>query len=279
MATIIDGKALAKKIRGKLKDKVEKENIHAKLAVILVGDDDASKVYVRNKSRACEEVGIDFEEFCLPTTTTQAELLTLIDKLNKDKATTGILLQYPIPKHLDIQEAFSKISPLKDVDGFNPYNVGLRTIGDKRGFVPCTPLGVMEMFKEYDIELEGKKAVVIGRSNIVGKPMAQLLMDANATITQCHSRTRKISDEIKQADIVVVAIGKSKFVKANMIKDGAVVIDVGMDRDENGKLCGDVDFEKVKEKASFITPVPGGVGPMTVAMLLSNTIKAYKMQK
>ena len=279
MATLIDGKALATKVRKSIRHRIEEEGIKAKLAVILVGNDDASIVYVRNKSKACEKVGIAFEEFKLPEETTQKELISLIDRLNDDKATTGILLQYPIPKHLDVQEAFNRISPIKDVDGFNPINVGLRTIGDKEGFVPCTPLGIMEMFKEYDIELQGKKAVVIGRSNIVGKPMGQLLQDSNCTVTICHSKTQHIEEETKTADILVAALGKAKFVKEEMVKQGAVVIDVGMDRDEDGNLCGDVDFENVSKKASFITPVPGGVGPMTVAMLLHNTIKAYDRQK
>ena len=279
MATLIDGKALAAKVRETIRQRIEQENIKAKLAVILVGNDDASVVYVRNKNKACEKVGITFEEYLLPEETSQEELLDLIDKLNNDESTTGILLQYPIPKHLNVQEAFNRISPLKDVDGFNPMNVGLRTIGDKTGFVPCTPLGIMEMFKEYNIELQGKKAVVIGRSNIVGKPMGQLLQDANCTVTICHSKTQNIEKETITADILVAALGKAKFVKADMVKEGAVVIDVGMDRDEEGKLCGDVDFENVSKKASFITPVPGGVGPMTVAMLLSNTIKAYDIQK
>ena len=279
MATIIDGKALASKVRETIKQRIENENIKAKLAVILVGNDDASVVYVRNKNKACEKVGIAFEEYLLPEETTQDELIELIDKLNEDVETTGILLQYPIPKHLNVQEAFNRISPLKDVDGFNPMNVGLRTIGDKTGFVPCTPLGIMEMFKEYNIDLQGKKAVVIGRSNIVGKPMGQLLQDANCTVTICHSKTQNIEKETITADILVAALGKAKFVKENMIKEGAVVIDVGMDRDEEGKLCGDVDFENVSKKASYITPVPGGVGPMTVAMLLSNTIKAYDIQQ
>ena len=279
MATLIDGKALATKVRKSIRHRIEEEGIKAKLAVILVGNDDASVVYVRNKSKACEKVGIEFEEFKLPEETTQEELISLIDKLNNDEETTGILLQYPIPKHLDVQEAFNRISPIKDVDGFNPINVGLRTIGDKEGFVPCTPLGIMEMFKEYDIELQGKKAVVIGRSNIVGKPMGQLLQDSNCTVTICHSKTQHIEEETRTADILVAALGRAKFVKADMIKEGAVVIDVGMDRDEDGSLCGDVDFENVSKKASFITPVPGGVGPMTVAMLLHNTIKAYDRQK
>lgn len=279
MATLIDGKALAAKVRKEIRHRIEKEGIKAKLAVILVGNDDASVVYVRNKSRACEKVGIEFEEYKLSEETTQEELISLIDKLNNDKKTTGILLQYPIPKHLNVQEAFNRISPIKDVDGFNPINVGLRTIGDKEGFVPCTPLGIMELFKEYDIELQGKKAVVIGRSNIVGKPMGQLLQDSNCTVTICHSKTQHIEEETKTADILVAALGKAKFVKADMVKEGAVVIDVGMDRDEDGSLCGDVDFENVSKKASFITPVPGGVGPMTVAMLLHNTIKAYDRQK
>jgi methylenetetrahydrofolate dehydrogenase (NADP+)/methenyltetrahydrofolate cyclohydrolase len=278
MATLIDGKMVAKKIRENLKNKISEENLKIKLAVILVGDDDASKVYVRNKSKACEDVGIEFDEHVMPESITQKELIDLIDKLNSDKSVNGILLQYPIPDHLDVQEAFNRIAPEKDVDGFNPVNVGLRTIGDERGFVSCTPLGIMTLLKEYNIDTIGKKAVVVGRSNIVGKPMATCLLAGNATVTTCHSKTKNLGEETKQADILVVAIGKSKFVKGDMVKPGAVVIDVGMDRDENGKLCGDVDFDEVSKIASYITPVPGGVGPMTVATLLENTVKAYYLQ-
>lgn len=275
MAEIINGKELAKEIRLNLKEIVEKENLTPKLAVILCGDDEASKVYVRNKSKACDEVGIEFEEFLLPSTTTQKELLDLIDKLNQDKEIDGILLQSPIPKGLNIEEAFEKIKPEKDVDGFNPYNVGKLCIGED-GFIPCTPYGIMKMFEKYNINLEGKKAVIVGRSNIVGKPMAQCLLSKNATVTICHSRTKDLKEELKDADIVIAAVGKRNVIKADMIKEGAVVIDVGMNRNDEGKLCGDVDFEEISKKASFITPVPGGVGPMTVAMLMENVVKACK---
>ncbi len=278
MAELINGKELAKEIRLKLKEKVEKENLKPKLAVILCGDDEASKVYVRNKSKACDEVGIEFEEHLLPTTTTQEELLNLIDKLNNDENIDGILLQSPIPKGLNIEEAFERIMPEKDVDGFNPYNVGKLCIGED-GFIPCTPLGIMKMFEKYNIDLEGKKAVIVGRSNIVGKPMAQCLLSKHATVTICHSRTKDLKEELKDADIVVVAVGRREIIKADMIKEGAVVIDVGMNRNDEGKLCGDVDFENVSKKASFITPVPGGVGPMTVAMLMNNVIKAYEKRR
>ena len=275
MAEIINGKELAKEIRLNLKEIVEKENLSPKLAVILCGDDEASKVYVRNKSKACDEVGIKFEEFLLPSTTTQKELLELIDKLNQDKEIDGILLQSPIPKGLNIEEAFEKIRPEKDVDGFNPYNVGKLCIGED-GFIPCTPYGIMKMFEKYNINLEGKKAVIVGRSNIVGKPMAQCLLSKNATVTICHSRTKDLKEELKDADVVIAAVGKRNVIKADMIKEGAVVIDVGMNRNDEGKLCGDVDFEEISKKASFITPVPGGVGPMTVAMLMENVVKACK---
>ena len=276
MATIIDGKALAQKIRTRLKEEVMQKNLHPKLAVILIGDDEASKIYVRNKNRACDEIGIEFEEFLLPETTTMDELLELIDKLNNRDDISGILLQSPIPNHLDIKTAFESISPEKDVDGFNPVNIGRLEIGEP-AFVSCTPSGVIEMLDEYGIEIEGKTAVVIGRSNIVGKPLIQLLLNKNATVTVCHSRTRNIENYIKQADILVVAIGQSKFVKADMVKDGVVVIDVGINRDpETRKLSGDVDFEEVSKKASFITPVPGGVGPMTIAMLMKNIVTAEK---
>ena len=278
MAELINGKELAKEIRLKLKEKVEKENIKAKLAVILCGDNEASKVYVRNKSKACNEVGIEFEEYLLPSTTTQKELLSLIDSLNENDDIDGILLQSPIPKGLNIEEAFERILPEKDVDGFNPYNVGKLCIGED-GFIPCTPLGIMKMFEKYNIDLEGKKAAVVGRSNIVGKPMAQCLLSKNATVTICHSRTKDLRKELKEADVVIAAVGKREIIKADMIKEGAVIIDVGMNRNDEGKLCGDVDFEEVSKKASYITPVPGGVGPMTVAMLMNNVIKAYEKRR
>lgn len=277
---IIDGKQLAKKTREKLRYEVEdlkKEGIQPKLAVIMVGDNSASQIYVRNKSKACNDVGIEFEEYLLPGTTKQEELLDLIEKLNNNEEINGILLQSPIPDGLDINEAFRKISPEKDVDGFHPVNVGKLVLGQDT-FVSCTPYGVMKMFEEYNIDLEGKNAVVIGRSNIVGKPMSQCLLNKNATVTICHSRTRNLPEITKNADILVSAIGKPEFVTADMVKDGAVVIDVGINRTAEGKLKGDVDFENVSKKASYITPVPGGVGPMTIAMLMNNVVKASKNQ-
>ncbi len=278
MAIIINGKELAAKVRADLKkevDELKKQGIYPKLAVIMVGNDSASAVYVRNKSKACDEIGISFEEFLLKEDTTREELLELIEELNKRKDVHGILLQSPIPKHLDIREAFNTIDYRKDVDGFHPINVGKLSIGEN-GFVSCTPLGVMKMLEENNIEIQGKNAVVIGRSNIVGKPLAQLLLNANATVTTCHSKTKNIAEITKQADILVAALGKAKFVTKDMVKEGAVVIDVGINRNEEGKLVGDVDFENVEPKASYITPVPGGVGPMTVAMLMANVVKAAK---
>ena len=280
MATIIDGKILAKKIRQELKQEcyeLKNNGINPKLAVIMVGDDPASKVYVRNKSRACEEVGIEYEEFILKDETTQEKLIELIKKLNNDKTTNGILLQSPIPKHLNINEAFKAITYMKDVDGFTPSSVGKLCIGEDT-FISCTPYGVMKMFEEYNIDLTGKDVVILGRSNIVGKPLIQCCLQKNATVTVCHSKTKNLAEHTKRADVVISAIGQSKFVKADMVKDGAVVIDVGINRGEDGKLTGDVDFENVEKKASYITPVPGGVGPMTIAMLMNNVIKAAKEQ-
>ena len=277
MANIIDGKLLASKIMKKLKEEVnslKQEEICPKLAVIMVGNDKASEVYVRNKSKACNEVGIEFEEFILKEDITMQQLLAIIEKLNNRKDIHGILLQSPIPKHLDIRKAFNTINCQKDVDGFNPYNIGLLNTGNPR-YIPCTPYGIMKMFEEYKIDLVGKKAVIIGRSNVVGKPMAECLLNASATITVCHSKTKNLKEELLQADIIIAAAGRKNIVTADMVKEGAVVIDVGTNRDENGKLCGDVDFENVKEKASFITPNPGGVGPMTVAMLCNNVVNAY----
>lgn len=278
MATIIDGKALAQKIRSNLKldcDELKQRGILPKLAVILVGDDSASKVYVRNKNRVCEEVGIDFEEYLLNADITQKELINLINRLNSKKDVHGILLQSPIPNHLDINEAFRTILPEKDVDGFNPLNVGKLTLGQDT-FVSCTPYGVMKMFEEYNIDLEGKNLTIIGRSNIVGKPLIQCCLNKNATVTVCHSRTKNLKAHTKNADVVICAIGKAKFITADMVKEGAVIIDVGINRTEEGKLVGDVDFENVEKIASYITPVPGGVGPMTIAMLMNNVIKAAK---
>ncbi|MBE5819679.1 MAG: bifunctional methylenetetrahydrofolate dehydrogenase/methenyltetrahydrofolate cyclohydrolase FolD [Clostridiales bacterium] len=278
MACIIDGKELAKKIRISLKkevDELKEQNIFPKLAVIMVGDDPSSKIYVRNKSKACEEVGIEYEEYLLSGETTMEELVDLIEKLNNDDKIHGILVQSPIPKHLDINKAFRTINEKKDVDGFHPTNVGKLCLGQNT-FVSCTPFGIMKILEEYNIEIEGKNAVVIGRSNIVGKPMLQCLMSKNATVTVCHSKTKNLPEIVKNADIVVAAIGKAKFVTADMIKEGAVVIDVGINRGEDGKLCGDVDFENIVNKAGYITPVPGGVGPMTIAMLMNNIVKAAK---
>ena len=281
MAEIIDGKELAKKVRKELKKDVEElkaKGINPKLAVIMVGNDPGSTVYVRNKSKACEKVGIEFEEFLFDEKTEEFELLELIDKLNADDTVHGILLQCPVPKHIDVNKAFRRISPNKDVDGFNPINVGNLTIGED-AFISCTPYGVVKMFEEYNIETEGKRAVILGRSNIVGKPMIQCMLNKNSTVTVCHSRTQNIGEVIKEADIVIAAIGKPNFVKADMVKDGAVVIDVGINRLDDGTITGDVDYENVAPKASYITPVPGGVGPMTIAMLLNNVVKAAKIEK
>lgn len=277
---IIDGKELARKTREKLKiecDNLKKEGILSKLAVIMVGDDKASQIYVKNKSKACQEIGIEFEEYFLGNDIKQEELIELIQKLNCDKSINGILLQSPIPKLLDINEAFRTILPEKDVDGFNPINVGKLCLNQET-FVSCTPYGIMKMFEEYDIDLTGKNVTILGRSNIVGKPLIQCCLNKNATVTICHSKTKDLKEHTKNADIVISAIGKAKIVTADMIKDGAVVIDVGINRDESGKIVGDVDFEKVSSKASYITPVPGGVGPMTIAMLMNNVIKATKLQ-
>lgn len=276
---LIDGKELAKKIRANLKievDKLKQKGIIPKLAVIMVGDDKASSVYVRNKSRACNEIGIEFEEFLKGQDTTQEELLSLIQELNKREDVHGILLQSPIPQHLDIREAFNLIDYKKDVDGFNPVNVGRLSIGED-AFISCTPHGVIRMLEEYNIPIEGKRAVIIGRSNIVGKPLIQCLLSKNATVTVCHSKTQNIGEITREADVLIAALGRPKFVKEDMVKPGAVVIDVGINRNDEGKLVGDVDFENVAKKASYITPVPGGVGPMTIAMLMENVVKAAKM--
>ena len=277
---IIDGKAVSKKVKEDVKAECEQlkaKGITPGLAVIIVGDDPASQVYVHNKEVACEACGFYSVKYALSAETTQDELNALVDKLNKDDKINGILCQLPLPSHLDDKEVINRIDPLKDVDAFHPVNVGAIMIGDYN-YLPCTPAGVMELIHSTGIDVSGKKAVVIGRSNIVGKPMAMLLLHENATVEITHSRTQNLADITKEADILVAAIGKAKFVKADMVKDGAVVIDVGMNRDENCKLCGDVDFEDVKDKCSFITPVPGGVGPMTIAMLMKNTLTAAKIQ-
>ena len=280
MAIIIDGKQVAQKTREQLKKDVEqlkKEGIIPKLTVIMVGDNPASKVYVKQKSKACNDVGVEYEEYFLDTNTTQEELLELIDKLNNDKSVNGILLQSPLPTHLDISEAFRRIDYRKDVDGFHPMNVGKLVLGQDT-FISCTPFGIMRLFEEYKIDLCGKNVVIIGRSNIVGKPLVQCCLNNNATVTICHSKTKDVKEAAKNADVVVAAIGKAKFIKADMIKEGAIVIDVGINRLDTGKLVGDVDFDAVLQKASYITPVPGGVGPMTVAMLMNNVVKAAKQQ-
>ena len=277
---IIDGKAVSKKVKEDVKAECEQlktKGVTPGLAVIIVGDDPASQVYVHNKEVACEACGFYSVKYALPAETTQDELNALVDKLNKDDKINGILCQLPLPSHLDDKEVINRIDPLKDVDAFHPVNVGAIMIGDYN-YLPCTPAGVMELIHSTGVDVSGKKAVVMGRSNIVGKPMAMLLLHENATVEITHSRTQNLADITKEADILVAAIGKAKFVKADMVKDGAVVIDVGMNRDENGKLCGDVDFEDVKNKCSFITPVPGGVGPMTIAMLMKNTLTAAKIQ-
>ena len=274
---LIDGKDLAAKMRARLKTQVDAfradRGAEIGLAVVLVGDDPASQVYVRNKIKACEEVGIRSYSYKLPEKTSEEELASLLDELVKAKNVHGILVQLPLPKHLDERKILRLIPPAKDVDGFCAENLGNLAM-NRETIVSCTPFGVMKMLEEYGIDPKVKRAVVLGRSNIVGKPMAMLLLNADATVTVCHSKTRNLNKICAEADILVVAIGKAKFVTADMVKEGAVVIDVGMDRDENGKLCGDVDFEVVKNKASFITPVPGGVGPMTITMLLYNTVIA-----
>lgn len=277
---LIDGKAVSLQVKQQVKqecDKLKTKGVTPGLAVIIVGDDPASQVYVRNKEKACEECGFYSVKYALDADTTQSELNALIDKLNKDEKINGILCQLPLPKHLDDKEVINRIDPIKDVDAFHPVNVGAIMIGDYN-FLPCTPAGVMELIHSTGVDVSGKKAVVIGRSNIVGKPMAMLLLHENATVEITHSKTIDLKSITKEADILVAAIGRAKFVTADMVKNGAIVIDVGMNRDENGKLCGDVDFENVKDKCSFITPVPGGVGPMTISMLMRNTLTAAKLQ-
>lgn len=280
MPYIIDGKAISKQIKDELRDEVEKlteAGINACLAVIQVGNDPASTVYVNNKKKACAYVGINSRSYELPEDTSEQTLLDLVQKLNEDPEVNGILVQLPLPKQIDEDKVIRTISPDKDVDGFHPVSVGRLWIGEK-GFLSCTPAGVIQLLKRSGIEIEGKECVIIGRSNIVGKPMAMLLLHESGTITICHSKTNNLKEICQNADILVVAIGKAKFITGDMIKKGAVVIDVGMDRDENGKLCGDVDFDSAKEVAGYITPVPGGVGPMTIATLMRNTLTAAKVQ-
>ncbi len=281
MAKLLKGKEVSARIKAELSGEVEelkKQGINPGLAVIIVGEDPASQVYVRNKERACEECGIYSEKYALPEATTQEELLELIDTLNKKESISGILVQLPVPKHIDEKTIINAIDPKKDVDAFHPVNVGKIMVGNY-DFVPCTPAGVMELIAESGIDVSGKECVVVGRSNIVGKPQAMLLLHKNGTVTICHSRTKNLAEKTKQADILVAAVGIPNFIKGDMIKEGAVVIDVGINRLENGKLCGDVEFETAEKVAGAITPVPGGVGPMTIAMLMKNTVKAAIVNK
>ncbi len=277
---IINGKEIAAKTKAEIKLKVEaliRDGVRPALAVIIVGDDPASRVYVNNKKKACAELGIYSEEYALPANTEMKDLLDLIDTLNSRDDISGILCQMPLPRHLDEKAVIDAISPEKDVDAFHPINVGKIMIGDF-DFLPCTPAGVMRLIKETGVSVAGKRCVVIGRSNIVGKPMSMLLLHEHGTVTICHSKTENLAEITKTADILVAAVGRANFVTANMVKDGAIVIDVGMNRNKEGKLCGDVDFEAVAPKCSFITPVPGGVGPMTIAMLMANTVTAAERQ-
>lgn len=279
MAKIIDGKSISFQVREKIKEEtglLKAQGIQPGLAVVIVGEDSASKVYVRNKIKACEEVGFYSENYALSAETDEEKLLSLIERLNQDPAIHGILVQLPLPAHLDTNKVIAAIDPKKDVDAFHVHNVGKIMLG-QYDFLPCTPAGVMKLLEYSGIDVAGKDCVVVGRSNIVGKPQAMLLLHANATVQVCHSKTKNLTEKTAAADILIVAVGKAKFITGDMIKDGAVVIDVGMDRDENGKLCGDVDFESCFEKASYITPVPGGVGPMTISMLLQNTLSAAKL--
>ena len=280
MAKLIDGKVISAAVKAEVAEevlKLKEQGVTPGLAVIIVGEDPASKVYVANKEKACEALGMASFKYALPENTTEAELLELIDKLNKDTAVNGILCQLPLPRHLNEELIINSIVPEKDVDAFHPQNVGKIMIGNY-DFLPCTPAGIMEMLKYENIDIEGKECVVIGRSNIVGKPMSMLLLHKNGTVTVCHSRTKNLKEVCLRADILVAAVGRANFVTADMVKEGAVVIDVGINRLESGKLCGDVNFAEVEPKASYITPVPGGVGPMTIATLMKNTLTAAKKQ-
>lgn len=280
MAQILDGKAGSARVKAQVAAEVAelaKKGVAVTLAVVIVGDDPASHVYVKNKEKDCEAVGIRSEEFALPATATQQELVELVQRLNEREDVNGILVQLPLPKPLDEKAVIDTIDVRKDVDAFHPVNVGRIMIGDF-DFLPCTPAGIMQLIDDAGIAVEGRECVVIGRSNIVGKPMAMLLLHRNGTVTVCHSRTKNLAEATRRADILVAAVGRPRFVTADMVKPGAVVIDVGMDRLPDGRLCGDVDYDAVEKKASFITPVPGGVGPMTRAMLLKNTVKAAKLQ-
>ncbi|MEE1312557.1 MAG: bifunctional methylenetetrahydrofolate dehydrogenase/methenyltetrahydrofolate cyclohydrolase FolD [Lachnospiraceae bacterium] len=276
MPQIIAGKRISQEIKDELKERVAQLKAEGKeiaLAVIQVGEDPASSVYVRNKKRACEYIGIESVAYEVPETTTQEELLTIIQECNENPKINGILVQLPLPKHIDEDTVIKAIAPEKDVDGFHPQSVGAMTIGEP-GFLPCTPAGIIQLLKRSDIQIEGKECVIVGRSNIVGKPMALLLLRENGTVTICHSRTKDLREVTKRADILVVAIGKPKFIDETYVKEGAVVIDVGIHRNEANKLCGDVDYEKVAPHTSAITPVPGGVGPMTIAMLMNNCVES-----
>lgn len=281
MAKLINGKEVSAAVKLRVKNQteelLEKNGITPGLAVIIVGNDPASRVYVNSKKKACAEVGFNSYEYALPEETTQQELLELVEKLNNDPKVNGILCQLPLPKQIDENAIINAIRPEKDVDAFHPFNVGKIMIGEF-AFLPCTPAGVMELIDSTGVEVSGKNCVVIGRSNIVGKPMSMLLLHRSGTVTICHSKTQNLTEICKNADILVAAVGRANFVTADMVKEGAVVIDVGMNRLDNGKLCGDVDFNEVEKKASFITPVPGGVGPMTIAMLMQNTLTAAKLQ-
>lgn len=280
MAEIISGKIVSEQVKNRVKaeaEKLKEQGVNIGLAVVIVGNDPASRVYVNSKKKACEYVGFNSYEYALDENITQQELLDLVEVLNNDKKVNGILVQLPLPKHIDENAIINAISPEKDVDAFHPFNVGKIMIGDF-AFLPCTPAGVMELIDSTGVEIAGKSCVVIGRSNIVGKPMAMLLLHRSGTVTICHSKTHNLKEICKNADILVASVGKPNFVTADMVKEGAVVIDVGINRLENGKLCGDVKFDEVSEKAGWITPVPGGVGPMTIAMLMQNTLTAGKLQ-
>ena len=278
MAKIIDGKAVSAAVKEQVRDEIARDGLDIGLAVVIVGDDPASRVYVNNKKKACEYIGIHSLAYELPEKTSEKELLELVEKLNKDDEVHGILVQLPLPEHIDEDKVIRKISPKKDVDGFHPQSVGALSIG-QAGFVSCTPAGIVQLLKRSGVETEGKECVIVGRSNIVGKPMALLMLRENATVTVCHSRTKNLKEVTKRADILIVAIGKPKFITAAYVKEGAVVIDVGIHRNENNKLCGDVDFDSVAPLASAITPVPGGVGPMTIAMLMNNCVEAKGIQE
>lgn len=278
MANIIDGKAVSAAVKEQVRDEIARDGIKAGLAVVIVGNDPASRVYVNNKKKACEFCGITSFEYALPEETSMKELLELIDTLNSDDKVNGILVQLPLPKQLDEKEVIARISPEKDVDAFHEQNVGKIMIGNY-SFLPCTPSGCMDLIHSTGVEISGKECVVIGRSNIVGKPMAMLLLHENGTVTICHSRTKNLAEVCRRADILVAAVGKPNFVTADMVKEGAVVIDVGINRLDSGKLCGDVKFDEVSEKAGWITPVPGGVGPMTIATLMKNTLTAAKLRQ